>query len=53
MQMVVDSAQSLRVESQVRRLIGKLSDRVEDLLALIFWNGPGWKEPRKDRRNGL
>jgi hypothetical protein len=37
----------------VRRLIEKLSDRVEDLFALIFWDGSGWKEPRKDRRNGL
>lgn len=37
----------------VRRWIEKLSDRVEDLLALIFWDGASWKEPRKDRRNGL
>lgn len=37
----------------VRRWIAKLSDRVEDLLALIFWDGASWKEPRKDRRNGL
>jgi hypothetical protein len=37
----------------VRRLIEKLSDRVEDLLAFIFWDGSGWKKPSKDRRNGL
>lgn len=36
----------------VRRWIEKLSDRVEDLLAIVFWDG-GWKAPRKDRRNGL
>jgi hypothetical protein len=37
----------------VRRWIEKLSDRVEDLFALVFWDGTSWKAPRKDRRNGL
>jgi hypothetical protein len=37
----------------VRHWIEKLSDRVEDLLALIFWDGASWKESLKDRRNGL
>jgi hypothetical protein len=46
----VETGCTLRV---VRHWIEKLSDRVEDLLALIFWDGAGWKEPRKDRRNGL
>jgi hypothetical protein len=36
-----------------RRWIEKLTDRLEDVLALIFWDGASWKEPRKDRRNGL
>lgn len=53
MQMVVDVAQARHRIPSVRRLIEKLSDRVEDLLALVLWDGSGWKEPRKDRRNGL
>jgi hypothetical protein len=37
----------------VRQWIEKLRDRVEDLFALVFWDGASWKEPPKDRRNGL
>jgi hypothetical protein len=37
----------------VRRWFEKLRDRVEDLFALVFWDGASWKAPRKDRRNGL
>jgi hypothetical protein len=53
MQTVVDLAQGLSVESQCAAPDRKTERRAKDLLALIFWDGSGWKEPRKDRRNGL
>jgi hypothetical protein len=33
-------------------VIGRTRELVDAVLALIFWDG-GWKNPRRDRRNGL
>jgi hypothetical protein len=37
----------------LRRWFEELSDRLEDLFALIFYDGTGWKDPKRDRRNGF
>jgi len=39
--------------TRFKRSAAWLRDRLEDLAALLTWDGASWKKPPRDPRNGL
>jgi len=38
---------------RLKRTAGWLRDCIEDVAALLTWDGASWKKPPRDPRNGL